>query len=329
LGPELLDQLLKLLPTQKDPRLLVGTSTCDDAGVYLISDELALIQTVDFFPPIIDDPYDFGRIAVANALSDVYAMGGDPLTALNIVCFPSSSMGIEVLTETLRGGVDKLNEAGALAVGGHSVDDKEFKYGVAVTGTVHPNKILTNATARPGDKLILTKPLGTGVVGTAIKAGQASDQLIRKVTDQMAELNCGAMHACRENEITCATDVTGLGLLGHANEIACASGVTLRIEYSAVPVLPEALDLLTKGIKPGGLDKNSAFLKDRVLFAGRVPASAREILFDPQTSGGFLISVAEDRTDDIIQSLKNNGVNEYGVVGEVIHKAEKSVEVLP
>jgi selenide,water dikinase len=318
-----------VFPAQNDPRLLVGASTCDDAGVYRLSEELALIQTVDFFPPIIDDPYDFGRVAVANALSDVYAMGGDPLTALNIVCFPSSQMNIDILTDTLRGGAAKLAEAGALMVGGHSLDDKEFKYGVAVTGTIHPDKIMTNAAAKAGDVLILTKAIGTGIIGTAIKAGSAPDELVAEVTESMAELNEGAMLACREHGVTCATDVTGFGLLGHANEIACASGVTVRIDYSKVPVFDRVEALLSEGVKPGGLNKNRQFLEDKVLFGSQLSAVDREILYDPQTSGGLLICVAKDLRDDMIQSLKNYGVSEYGVVGEIIERSGSSVEVRP
>jgi selenide, water dikinase len=244
MGPGDLSEVLAPLPASKDPRLLVGRETFDDAGVYMLSDDVALVQTVDFFAPIVDDPYDFGQIAAANALSDVYAMGGQPLTALNIVAFPTGDLPLSVLTEILRGGQDKVHEAGAHIVGGHSIIDSELKYGLSVTGRAHPAFLLTNAGARPGDALVLTKPIGNGILATALKRGMLADAPAKTMIACMKELNGEASRAALAVKAKCATDITGFGLLGHASHIARASDVTLRIHSKAVTILPHTFDAL-------------------------------------------------------------------------------------
>jgi selenide,water dikinase len=294
-----LAEAIRELPVPAHPNLLVGYNTADDAGVYRISDELALVQTVDFFPPIVDDPYQFGQIAAANALSDIYAMGGRPLTALNILCFPSSSMSAEIMTEVLRGGSEKVEEAGAVVVGGHSVKDKELKYGVAVTGIVHPDRIKTNAGARAGDRLYLTKPLGTGLITTGIKNNLVGDDLVQLVTRQMAQLNRQAAELATEFEAHAVTDITGYGLLGHSLEIAQASGVTVRILAGALPLMPRAIELAQAGMIPGGAVANRDFVQSHAAIADTVDENLVHVMFDPQTSGGLLIAVAPERAEQL------------------------------
>src|SRR5688572_23551384 len=252
------------MPRPTDPRLLVGLDTFDDAGVFAVSEDLALVQTVDFFAPIVDDPYAFGQIAAANALSDVYAMGGEPLTALNIVGFPTDKLPMKVLTEILRGADDKIREAGAVVVGGHSVIDDEVKFGLAVTGRVDPRAMLTNASARVGDRLILTKPIGTGLLATAVKRGDLDAAEQRALIESMAALNRGASRAAHDVGARCATDITGFGLLGHASHVARASGVTLVIRATAVPILPGAREAVARGIRTGGAERNAEYLEPLV-----------------------------------------------------------------
>ena len=249
----------------------------EDAGVYKLTPDLALVQTVDFFTPVVDDPYDFGRIAVANSLSDVYAMGGRPLTALNVVCFPRDAMDISILQEILKGGLDKMHEAGVILLGGHTVDDPELKYGIAVTGTVHPAKVVHNNTARPGDVLILTKPLGTGIISTAIKAGTASPDAIKRITDSMAALNRSASEAMMEIGVSACKDVTGFGLLGHAAEMLEGAQVGFAIDSSSVPVFPEAKEYALTGKIPGGLKRNRDYRKNMVTFDPTVPAHLQDL----------------------------------------------------
>ena len=294
MGPGDLARALAPLPRQADPRLLVGRESFDDAGVFALSDELALVQTVDFFAPIVDDPYAFGRIAAANALSDVYAMGGEPMTALAIAAFPDKSAPLEVLTDILRGGHDMVHEAGALLVGGHTIIDEEIKFGLAVTGRAHPARLLTNAAARRGDILVLTKPLGTGLLATAHKAGTLAPALLDRLIAGMTTLNAVASRAALRVDARCATDVTGFGLLGHASHIARGSGVTLRFGVSSVPVLPGAIDAYAGGARTGGSARNADFLEDRIAWNG-VTDEQRAILLDPQTSGGLLVAVPPAR----------------------------------
>ena len=268
----------------------MGRETFDDAGVFLLSDDLALVQTVDFFAPIVDDPYLFGQIAAANALSDVYAMGGEPLTALNIVGFPAGKLPIEVLTDILRGGQDKVHEAGAFVVGGHSIIDEELKFGLAVTGRVHPLRILSNAAAREDDRLVLTKPLGTGLLATAGKAGLLGPAEADALHASMCELNAEASRAALAVGARCATDVTGFGLLGHALHIAAASRVTLIIESSRLPLLPGAREAWQRGTRTGGAERNESHLAHRVHW-GDVSDVLHALLIDPQTSGGLLVAI--------------------------------------
>ncbi|KYH32396.1 selenide, water dikinase [Moorella mulderi DSM 14980] len=317
MGPGTLKQVLQYLPVMQDPNLLVGMNSVDDAGVYRLTDDLALIQTIDFFTPIVDDPYLYGQIAAANALSDVYAMGGKPLTAMNIVAFPSKKVDITVLGEILRGGADKVLEAGAVLVGGHSIDDEEPKYGLAVTGIVHPDRIVTNCGARPGDKLILTKPLGTGIITTAIKAEMATPELEQEVSRWMATLNREAAAAMVAVGVHACTDITGFGLLGHGLEMARGSSVNLVIYARAVPVLPRALEFAALGLIPGGAYNNRRYVAKDVSMDAGVPEALQDVLYDPQTSGGLLIAVAGEKAGELMAALKERGVTAARIIGEV------------
>lgn len=299
--------MLRHLPIPSDPNLLVGINTADDAGVYRLSDELALVQTVDFFTPIVDDPYTFGAIAAANALSDVYAMGGRPLTALNLLAYPVARLDAETVAAILRGGADKLHEAGATVVGGHTVDDPEPKYGVMVTGTIHPARIVTNAAARPGDALVLTKALGTGIISTALKAEQAPAEVVGSAVESMLHLNAAASAAMIDVGVVAATDVTGFGLLGHLAEMAAAAGMGAEIGFSAVPLLPGVRALLAGGYVPGGSRRNLDYLGPRVSFAAGVPEDAPLLLADAQTSGGLLMAVAPERLERLLEALRAAG----------------------
>jgi len=302
MGPLDLKRALAPLERRDDPRLLVGHETFDDAGIFQLSADLALVQTVDFFAPIVDDPYDFGRVAATNALSDVFAMGGEALTAMNLVGFPVGHLDLSVLSEVLRGGQDAVHAAGAHVLGGHSIQDDELKYGLAVTGTVHPQRILTNAAAEPGDVLVLTKPLGTGILSTAAKRGILPDAERAELTRSMTTLNREASRAALAAGARCATDVTGFGLLGHASHVARASGVTITIAAAAVPVLPGTRDMLEHGALTGGAARNAAYL-DPLVDWGRADAETRAILLDPQTSGGLLVALKPHAVDQYISAV--------------------------
>lgn len=315
--------ILAKLPTERHADVLVGIDTSDDAGVIRLSPDLALIQTVDFFTPIVDDPYWFGAIAAANALSDVYAMGGVPLTALNIVCFPVSELPGKVLADILRGGADKLREAGVHLAGGHSVDDPEPKYGLSVTGTVHPDRIATNAGARPGDFLVLTKPLGTGIIMTAAKADSADVRALDDAVQGMATLNRAAAQAMSAvgigpaEGIHAATDITGFGLLGHLSHLARASDVTLRVDSAAVPLYFAAGALARAGFTTGGGAANHRYLEEFVTYAPTVAPDTRDLLVDPQTSGGLCIAVAPGSLERLLAELSARGVGTTAVIGGV------------
>lgn len=296
--------------------MLVGFSTRDDAGVYQLRDDLALVQTVDFFTPIVDDPYDFGRIAAANALSDVYAMGATPVCALNIAAFPLETFGPEVLARILAGGADIAGRAGVAIVGGHTIKDDEPKYGLAVTGIVHPREIITNAGARPGDALVLTKPLGTGILASALKKNAIEEAQAAEAVRWMTMLNAGAARAMLEARAHAATDITGFGLLGHAHEMATASDVALRITASQVPRYALALAMLAAGIAPGGTRDNAAEHAAFTTFAPDVTADDRLLLSDAQTSGGLLIAVAPNDLSILRAKLQEDGVLD-AVVGHV------------
>lgn len=296
----------------------MGFETSDDAGVYRITSKIALIQTLDFFTPIVNDPYDFGRIAAANALSDVYAMGGKPLTALNIVCFPTKEMSKAILRSVLEGGIEVIHLAGALMVGGHSVEDPELKYGLSVTGTVHPARLLTNAGAKPGDLLVLTKPLGTGILAKALKGRKLDGKTIHKVTELMATLNKAAAEAMTEVGVNACTDVTGFGLIGHALEMAAASKAGIRINAHEAPVIPEAMRFASIGLVPKGSRLNRNFCSPHVDIGGGVDPLFIDLLTDAQTSGGLLISVPEKKADLLVRKLLERKTPAASVVGTVL-----------
>lgn len=299
----------------------------EDAGVYKLNDKLALVQTVDFFTPIVDDAYDFGRIAAANALSDIYAMGGRPLTALNIVCFPKDTMDISVLRNVLRGGLDMMHEAGVILLGGHTVDDPELKYGLAVTGTIHPDKVVHNNGARPGDRLILTKPLGTGIISTAIKRGAASKKAVAAIVKSMTTLNRKASELMLEVGVNACKDVTGFGLLGHAAEMVAGTEVGMVIDTSVIPVFPEARAYARQGMVPGGTGRNRDFRKNMVDIGKKVPQYLQNILFDPQTSGGLLIALPEKKAPKLLEKLRKEGMNEAVIIGEVVAEPKGRIKV--
>ena len=304
-----------------DPRLLVGRDTLDDAAVFALSEDLALVQTVDFFPPIVDDPYLFGQIAAANALSDVYAMGGQPLTALNIAAFPADELGPEVLAEVLRGGEDKVREAGALVVGGHTIIDREMKYGLSVTGRAHPAHLLTNATAQVGDRLVLTKPIGTGLVTTALRDEVISADDAADAIAAMRALNGAASRAALASGLTCATDITGFGLLGHALHVARASAVTLRIHGADVPLFAAVKRALDAGVHTAGASRNARFLEGSVDW-GNATDDQRAWLTDPQTSGGLLLAVPPSRLERFLARV-DGAVS----IGDVIQPGDAPVVV--
>jgi selenide,water dikinase len=296
--------------------------------VYRISDELALIQTVDFFTPIVDDPYWFGQIAAANALSDVYAMGGTPKTAMNLVAFPAKTMDLSILRQIIQGGVDKLEEAEVVLIGGHSIEDREIKYGLSVTGVVHPEGVLAKKNLRPKDRLVLTKPLGTGIVNTAIKADMVSAHLSEIVTRLMAALNRDAARIMANFDINACTDVTGFGLLGHLAEMVNGSGCSVRIISSKVPFIPKAEEFAAMGLIPAGAYKNREFREQMITFAETVPRTLQDLLFDPQTSGGLLISVSDVHCNDLVLALKDGGITDAARIGEVVDSQEEKISVI-
>jgi len=301
----------------------------DDAAVYRLRDDLAIIQTVDFFTPVVDDPYSFGQIAAANAMSDIYAMGGEPLTAMNIICFPVKTMDISVLQEVLRGGLDKINEAGALLVGGHSVEDNEFKYGLSVTGTVHPGRVFTNRGARPGDALVLTKPIGTGIINTAIKGNLADEDMIKRVTAIMSTLNRKAKEIFLGFDVSACTDVTGFGLLGHACEMIEDQDVGLRIYPERIPLIDKVMDLAGMGIVPAGTLRNLNFRKEYLTGAEKVEPVFMDILFDPQTSGGLLIAVKSEEAELLVTDLRGRGIKDASIIGQFVEEPRGKIVITP
>jgi selenide,water dikinase len=321
-----LDSVLARLPKQSDPNVLVGFDTADDAGVYLLTPDLALVQTVDFFTPIVDDPFIFGQIAAANALSDVYAMGGRPISALSIVGFPNSGRDMEILKQILQGGLAKMQEAGCTVIGGHSIGDDEIKFGYAVTGVISPHRVLKNVGAQPGDRLVLTKRLGTGVISTAVKKDAAGKAAVDETILSMLTLNRASMEIALRFEVHAATDVTGFGLLGHAREMAVGSNVSIALYSGQIEFLPQARELTQKDFLPGGLIRNQEFLGGCVEFAPGVPDDVRNLLFDPQTSGGLLLSVASKDAAKLLESLRASGVAGQ-LVGEVIEKTHPLIQV--
>ena len=309
--------MLRQLEPFRHPDLLVGTGTCDDAGVFRLTDDCALVQTTDFFPPLVNDPFAFGRIAAANALSDVYAMGGTPLTALNLVAFPDKVLPLDVLVEILRGGADAVREAGAVIVGGHSIRDSEVKYGLAVTGRVHPQRILTNAGARPGDRLVLTKALGTGILCSAAKSAKIPEEALAPAIASMSALNRPGAEAAQAVGVHACTDITGYGLVGHAFEVADGSDVTIALDAAQVPLLDRTLELARAGVTTRAAKTARDYLGARLEIAPRLDETVVEILANAETSGGLLISVAAERCDALVAELKRRGALVAAVVGTV------------
>lgn len=323
IGPEVLASVLSQLPKNENTEnLIVGLETADDAAVYKLNDETALIQTLDFFTPMVDDPYIFGQISASNSLSDVYAMGGKPLVAMNIVCFPSCH-DMDVLAEILKGGFDKVKESGALLVGGHTVDDQEPKYGLSVSGTVHPDKVLANSGAKPGDKLILTKPVGVGILNTAMKEGMVSQEIFDEVIRVMIHLNKYAAMSFEDYEVNSVTDITGFGLIGHTLEMAKASEVVIEIDSKKVPILDGAVDMAEMGIIPEGMYKNMYHASKDVEVVGDINEAVKDVFYDPQTAGGLLVSVRADLAEELAEDMKDNGSIEAKIIGQVIEKKEE------
>lgn len=308
---------------------MVGRENSDDAGVFLLTDEIALVQTVDFFTPIVNDPYDFGRIAVANALSDIYAMGAEPVTALNIVCFPTKTMDLAYLREILRGGLDKLHEAGALLLGGHSVEDREIKYGMAVTGIARPEEVKTNSSARPGDALVLTKPIGTGILATALKGGLIGEDDFTEAVEWMATLNKTAAEVMKKYRVSACTDVTGFGLIGHALEMATASRVKIEIQAGKVPLLPGAYDMASIGMVPAGTYANRDFCSSKVEISESVDPVLVDLLADAQTSGGLLVALDAADAAKMVEELRGLGLSLAAEIGTVLKSDEPQVIIAP
>ncbi|HPF51487.1 MAG TPA: selenide, water dikinase SelD [Draconibacterium sp.] len=324
--PQNLEKVLKNLAPVVDKNVLVGTETSDDAAVYLLRDDLAVVQTLDFFTPIVDDPYQFGAVAAANALSDIYAMGAEPIFALNIVGFPEDTLPMEVLEQILKGAQDKATEAGIPVLGGHTVEDPEPKFGMVVTGTIHPDKILKNSGAKPGDKLILTKPLGTGILSTAIKRGMISDELREQITRQMATLNKTAAQLMKKYRVHSCTDVTGFGLMGHLKEMTVGSACNATILYEKIPFLPEVKNLAVAGVVPGGSYNNLNFVSEFVDF-GNLPRTDQLLLCDAQTSGGLLIALPSDEADQLVEDLLANDVRDACIIGEFIAEGKGFITI--
>ena len=315
------------LPKQPaDPNLIVGFDTADDAGVYRLRDDLALVQTVDFFTPIVDDPYDYGRISALNSINDVWAMAGTPITAMAITCFPKTGVDPAILTQIMRGGLETLNQHGVTLIGGHSVDNTQIMFGYSVTGVIDPNKVARNSGAQPGDVIILTKPIGTGVISTGIKKARASDAIVAGSVETMLTPGKYAAEAMREFDVKGATDVTGFALLGHAWEMACASRATIEIEARAVPLLDGALALATAGMLTSGDKTNREYVGADVAISPAVDSNLVRLLFDPQTAGGMLIAVAEDKAEALLGTLREN-YTQAQIIGRVFPRGSHSLVV--
>jgi selenide, water dikinase len=325
ISPKQLEEILKYLPLPNDPDILVDIDTHDDAGVYRVNDELALVLTTDFFPPVCSDPYEFGQIAAVNSISDVYAMGGDPVLALNIMMFPAAKLPMEVYAEILKGGFDKATEAGVRIIGGHTIDDFPPKYGLAVVGYIHPDKIITNAGARSGDHLILTKPIGTGIIMAGQRLGMTSEADVIEAKSQMKQLNKSGAEVMKKYNIRGATDITGYGLAGHALKMAKASGVTITIEMNKIPLIGNSYKLIDEGCIPGASFRNLEYAEKDISFAPDLDYNLKMIAFDAQTSGGLLFCAPEEKIDQIITDLKNAGLPYSKIVGYVTGKKEKHI----
>ncbi len=324
-GPGDLEKILRLLPPSAGGNVLVGLTAPDDAGIFRLSDELALVQTLDFFPPVVDDPYQFGQIAAANALSDVYAMGGRPLTAMNVVCFPCAS-GLELLAEILSGGQAKVTEAGAELLGGHTIEDPVPKFGISVTGIVHPERVWVSTGARPGDVLLLSKPLGTGILTTAMKGGIFEERDMEDAIRSMCTLNAAAAEVARQAGTTAVTDVTGFGFLGHLAEMLALKNISCRVEAGKIPLFSRAREAAEMGLIPAGTGRNRQFLADRVCL-NSVDDVTADILFDPQTSGGLLFAVPPEKADAAVAALVEAGTPAAAIVGEFVERREYDILV--
>jgi selenide,water dikinase len=321
----LLAQVLSGLPKQPaDPNLIVGFDTADDAGVYRLRDDLALVQTLDFFTPIVDDPYDYGRIAALNSINDVWAMAGTPITAMAITCFPKKGVDPAILGEIMRGGLETINKYGVTLVGGHSVDNEQIMFGYSVTGIIHPDKVATNSGARAGDVIILTKPIGTGVISTGIKKAHASDSIVAASVETMLTPGKYAAEAMQEFGVKGATDVTGFALLGHAWEMACASKVTIEIDATALPLLDGALELASQGMLTSGDKTNREYIGADVEIAGSVDQNLVRLLFDPQTAGGMLVAIPESNAESLLATLRKNYPNAQ-IIGRVHPRGSRSI----
>jgi selenium donor protein len=329
LRPQDLEQVLRKLPKVTDPAVLVDAETSDDAAVYRLRPDLAVVQTVDFFTPIADDPFDFGAVSAANSLSDVYAMGATPLFALSIVGFPSRRLPLRVLERILEGAAEVAREAGVSIVGGHTVDDTEPKFGLAVTGVVHPDRVMRNSTARAGDELVLTKPIGTGILATAVKRGMADEAVSRRLVATMRRLNKAAAEAMEETGAHACTDVTGFGLLGHLREMAAGSGLDAELEAGAVPVLEPARELAAADVVPGGTLDNLEHVSPFVDWSAGLSRVDRVLLADAQTSGGLLIAVPPERTAALLAALQARGVAESRRIGRFTGPGHGRIRVLP
>lgn len=323
ISPKQLEEILKFLPLPADPNILVDIDTHDDAGVYKVNDELALVLTTDFFPPVCSDPYEFGQIAAANSISDVYAMGGDPVVALNIMMFPAVSLPMEVYAEIIKGGADKAAEAGVRIIGGHTIDDSPPKYGLAVVGYVHPDKIVTNAGARPGDSLILTKPIGTGVILAGQRLGLATDRDVDEAKRQMKLLNRSAAEVMKKFNVRGATDITGFGLAGHALKMARASKVSISLDLKQVPLIGDTYRLVDEGCIPGAAFRNLDYAEADTTFTSGIDYNLKMLAFDAQTSGGLLMSVPEKIAGNVLSSLLAAGLAESSIIGHVTGKEDK------
>jgi len=316
------------LPEYINPNILVGTNTCDDAGVYKISDDMALVQSVDVFTPVVDDPNTFGRIAAANSLSDIYAMGGKPLTALTIIGFPIHELSHRVMNNILKGGMDKMEEAGVSVIGGHSINDNEIKCGFAVTGLINPQRIITNANAKPTDVLILTKPIGVGVISFAAQLGKASPAAMERISRSMTSLNRTAAEIMIEYEVNAATDITGFGLLGHLSEMVSESGITAEIYSSQVPVFEDAIEHIRNQIISGAIERNREYASQYVTVEDGVPEELEHILYDPQTSGGLLMSAPAEKASAILNRLRQAGIEDAAIIGKIIEKSEGKIVIM-
>jgi len=325
ISPKQLEEILKYLPLPKDPNILVDIDTHDDAGVYRVNDDLALVLTTDFFPPVCSDPYEFGLIAAANSISDVYAMGGDPVLALNIMMFPAAKLPMEAYAEILKGGFDKATEAGVRIIGGHTIDDFPPKYGLAVVGYIHPQKIITNAVAKPGDSLILTKPIGTGVILAGHRLGMASENDLAEAKKQMKLLNKTGAEVMKKYQIKCATDVTGFGLAGHSLKMARASKVSLKINMRDVPLIGDSYRLINEGCIPGASFRNLDYVENDTEFSIDLDYNLKMMAFDAQTSGGLLFCAPAEQTDEILNDLHIEGLHNSKVIGSVTEFSENFI----